>query len=430
MDIGSGAAESPTIEVTPTSRRSLCTNLNLAAFAAIVGLILLSGSPLWYDEVWYLKSVDPLLESGPTREWLRGLPGPAGPLYAVVHAGLKPLTGLQPRGVRLATVAMAAGCVLVLWRIVKGCTRVEAPFAIALSLMAAPMIHGVTGTAMTEIPAMLLFLLHLLLLMLSYQASAREEGPDATRAAGLAVAAGVLFGLAFSGRQQYLVVMPAAVVLGWYTPAFRVPMLLYFASGSVLPAYLVETWRGLSPPETAYVGSGLSFKHLALSFSYAGFTSLIYDAGMFWRNRKLCAAIVAAMCVLNLALGLSEQVPLMELANRYLGPTLKTVYARGANGVLFGLGVAFAAQLVERFIELTDQRDRFLQYLTIATVMTLATAVRITHGFAGRYILQALPLIVIITAANAPNTRAKAVRMAVATLIGLFSLSSYLRLTT
>src|SRR4051794_19074463 len=91
----------------------VCTAINVGAFLILLALAARGGVIyLQHDEGWYLETAEALRAKGLTAEFLRGLPGPAGPLYSVVHALFAPLTGLQRPGIRFVNMSLFALTVL------------------------------------------------------------------------------------------------------------------------------------------------------------------------------------------------------------------------------------------------------------------------------------------------------------------------------
>jgi hypothetical protein len=396
--------------------------VNLAGFLAVVALIVAWRVPFWHDEHWYLQSVAALRRQGPTVSFLRGLPGPAGPLYAVVHAACAPLTGLRPVGVRLVNALLFLLTALALAATLRR-RGVAFPALRASHLMAAPVLYGVVGTALTEVPAMLLFYAHLPLLLAAV-ARARAGGKGAG-GMGLAVVAGLACGAAILGRQQFLAALAAAPVLALGAVGATGPVLAaYAASALALPAVVFAIWGGLVPPETAWVGGGASPRNGALALSYAGLIYAIYDVRWIVRHRVAFALIVAAATAANLGLGVVELIPLKTLAWLYLPARAVPYYARASCGVLLGFGAAFLAHLGRQAWARKDDVEYL--YFCAALLAVLSSCFKVVHLFSGRYVAVVVPLLVLVAAGDAAaESWAKVARMALGCLVGLLSLYTY-----
>jgi 4-amino-4-deoxy-L-arabinose transferase-like glycosyltransferase len=403
----------------PTRATWACFAVCAAGFLGLMALVLLSPAGLWRDEIWYLPSVAELHRLGLSRAWLHGLPGPAGPLYAVVHAGLEPLTHLRPLGIRFATAGLTVLTVLALG-VAMRLRGIPSPFLRAPALIAAPVLAVSIGTAMTEMPALLFFCASLAALLAALGRAERAR-PGAIVLAALA---GLCCGVAITGRQQYLIALFAAVVL-WRRATWRVPA-VYLLLALAVPAPMFLEWRGLVPPLTRFVGEGISIVHGLLAFCYAGLIYCLYDVSWLARRRLLNAALIALAIGLNVSLGLLTRLPFHDLAHHYLPPGVRPYYGLVGCGAMLGFGIIFLGLLIHLVWERRD--DPFLVFLCLASVLLLAGSAKTNHIFASRYIATALPMMVIIGTERAPDTYGKAARLALGCVGGMLSLASDLTL--
>ena len=395
-----------------------CLSVCLTGLAVLVAVILTTSAGLWYDEVWYLRSVPELQRLGLSREFLRGLPGPAGPLYAIVHAVFAALTGLEAPGVRLVTFGLS----LLMFLALGAAMRLRGiPYAIpkAMGFVAAPMAWGPIATAMTEMPSLLFFCASLALLEAGLLRA--ERGGHAVTAAVFGVLAGLSCGVAIAGRQYFLTIPLASLIVlrraTW-------PVVSAFVVSSVaVAAPVFLAWGGLVPPAIVRV-SGISIAHGILSFSYAGLVYCLYDAGWLLRGWRSKLAVIALAVALNLAFGFLRLVPFLGVAMRYLSPGAMQLYARAGCGAMLGFGILFVAQMGRMAWE--RRHDAFFLFACAAAAALLAAPAKNAELFVGRYILTAVPLLMIIAAERAPDTYAKAVRLALGCVGGAFSLYAYL----
>ncbi|CAN5817205.1 hypothetical protein BH23PLA1_BH23PLA1_19120 [soil metagenome] len=361
--------------VPPVTR--VCFAVNLAGFAGLVTLVFLRTRQFWWDETWYLASVEALRAEGLSGSFLRGLPGPAGPLYACVHFLLEPVTGLRPLPTRLANIGLFVLTIIALGVALRA-RQVSYPLLKASYLLAAPITYGIVGTALTELPAMLCFCLSLALLLVALSPS-RRGTPTAI---ALAAAAGLDRGLESVGRQQHLMSLLAvsALAIGANLSARAVvpTLLVYLASASILPGAVFAVWGGLVPPATAYVGEGTSLAHLALSVSYAGLIYFIYDFTWIRKWWAPFVGIVLAGLLMNLSVGLIEHLPMQETAKRLLPAWALRYYSRGGSGLILGFGLAFSLRMVRPLFG----NDGGRRYFALATLLLLVTPAKITHMFA------------------------------------------------
>jgi hypothetical protein len=423
--IASPAPEGPggTVEAAAGGLRDVpgatwaCFAVCVVGYLALIAMVLTSKNDLWWDEVWYLRSVPELHRLGLSVEWIRGLPGPSGPLFALVHALLEPLTGLRSPGIRLATIGITALTVVALAAALKA-RRVPHAFPKAAGLLAVPMLYGAIGTAMTEMPAALFFCASLAAL---FAAAYRAERGDRS-AYPLAILAGVACGVAITGRQHYLMAPLASVAL-WRRRTWKVA-LIYGALGVGVPAPVFFIWDGLVPPFMQAEESGLSLAHGLSAISYAGVIYCLYDVGWLLRRPVAVALVVAACIALNVATGTLDHVPFLRVAMRNLSPTALHYYGLVASGVMLGFGLAFLLHLAGMAFE--RRGDAVDLFLCVASAILLAAPAKIVHMFAGRYIATSIPLLLILGTERSPDTYGKAARLALGCLGGLISLRVYL----
>ena len=396
----------------------ICFAVNVLAFAAICALVVIRTDGFWYDESWYLASVGSLRHQGAlSAEFLRGLPGPAGPLYAWIHYLLEPLTGLRPLPTRFATIFLFVLTVVVLSMAARA-SGIRFGGLRTPQLLGAPMIYGTVGTALTEVPAMFVFALHIAVLLTALRWIDRNR----PAAVGLGTLAGLLCGLAVAGRQTFLASLLALPVLGWKNRRAWPVLTACALSSLILPTIIFAAWQGLTPPKIAYVGQGFSPVNVFAAFAYAGIVYAIYDFSWILEHARRYGAIVLTGLVLNLAFGLLEQTPLIGTASRVLPDWGMPLYTRLFSGLFLGWGLVFMSKLVTI---LRDQ-SRMQRYLAFASILILGSALKVSIPYGGRYIVGCVPLLLLLALHRAPDTRWKAARMAVAAVVGLASLDTFI----
>jgi hypothetical protein len=395
--------------------------VNVGAFLilAVLATTRMKVVHLQHDEDWYQATAHTFRAEGLTVKFLREYPGGAGPLYAFVHALFAPLTRLEQPGIRLLNMflfILTVGAVAGLFRVQK----IGHPLASSWHMMAAPMMYGSVGGALTDIPALLFFSAHLPLLLLAVSAAGEAGSSARARSFGLAVLAGLCFGLAILGRQQYLAILAAVPLLGLGARAAWPVLAVFAASALAMPVPIFAIWGGLLPPAAQYAGRGISITYGLLSFAYAGAVYSIYDARFFLRLRGL--AIIAASVVVHLVLDIQEVVPSMTGAIRVLPEWLIPYFIPATCGFLIGVGICFLIEIAETAWEC--RRDRQMLFLVATAFVLLLTPLKINHLFSSRYVIPALPLILLIAERRCPDTPWKVLRMAAACALGL---SSYFR---
>jgi hypothetical protein len=400
----------------------ICFAISLGCFLAMVGLIVrysASRVPAG-DEKWYLETVDLLQRRGTTNAFLRELPGPAGPLFTFVHAVFEPLTHLRLLETRLLTAALAACTVLGLAATMK--LRGDAFAGLrAWQLFATPAILTVSGMTLTEMPAMALFMAQFPMLLLSVRMASSRPGA----AVGLAIVAGMLWGSAVLGRQQFLMTLPILPLMAFQYPrAWRV-FCAYVPAAIVLPLWVFVTWGDIIPPATQDFHRGHSLSNGILVLSYAAVAFCIYDLSWARGRSALIAAVIIAACgVGNLALDLKppgEHWTPARLAAEHILPTsLMPAYSKFARGLLVGFAGAFVACLLA-----TAARARKDLELTTMILMILAVplaSIKNTATFSPRYSAMILPFVLLVACERSADSPWRAARMAAAGALGLYSM--------
>jgi hypothetical protein len=284
-------------------------------------------------------------------------------------------------------------------------------------MMAAPMMYGSVGGALTDVPSLLFFVAHLPLLLAAVSAADAPDGAARARSVGLAVLAGLLYGVAVVGRQQFLAALVAVPILGLGSRRAWPALAAFVASGLAMPVPLFVLWGDLVPPASQFVSHGISVTYGLLSFAYAGAVYTVYDARFLLRPRYL--AIIAASVVAHLALDIREVVPSSTGALRVLPESLIPYFITTTCGLLIGLGICFLIELAAT--ALASRHDREMLFLVAVAFLLLLTPLKINHLFSSRYVIPALPIILLMAERRCPDTPWKVLRMAAACALGLGS---------
>lgn len=395
----------------------LCVLVPAIGFAVLILMILLSRTPLTYDEPWHLDTVTLLREKGLSADFLRSLPGPAGPLFSVVQGLFAPLTHLQPPGVRLLSAGCLAAVVIGVFLILR--TRHDSPqsWSMALSVICLPILWRSSGLALTELPP-LVFLAGFFACMLRLD----QDGSRARQLA-FAITGGLCLGIATLGRQPSLVAVGALPLL-WRDRRSVLPLALTVSTCALVIFPVFYIWGGIMPPRLNLIPSGINPGFGMLSFAYGAVLVLLLAPRYFIVTAPLIAVSILIGAILHFFIWEPTQVPLYSAAHRYLPPSLVMVYARLANTLMIAAGVLLIISIVRRAIE--DRKDRSMLFMSAACVLLLATPARVTHLFSPRYVSVAVPCLLYLTAPWSPPTFCKAIRLTVGVILGALSLWSFL----
>ena len=394
-----------------TMAAGIATNLALLAL-----LSFFVSKKLFYDEPWYLSTVALLDQHGLTADFLRALPGPAGPLYTLVHGALAPLTGLTPPGVRFVNVGFLGGTIVALFGILR-LDKSANPLVSALSFTAAPMIWVVTGIALTEMAATFFSVLALGFLWSAL------GGKSTWYSLLLAAMGGLCLGLAILGRQPLLVLLVPLPLFAIYDFRLASRVILFVIISLILPAMVFTVWRGLVPPRTGYVGDGIAPMHGLLAFTYAGCVMLVWSPAWFQMNFSFVVTIIAISCLGNAVVGFGQYEALHSLAIRFISPQMMPIYGRLVWGGLVSLGLIFLFAQVRHTWD--RRKDVKFVFLSVVVLLLLLSSMKITHLFSSRYVVSALPPLLLLAEPFTVAGRNKAFRILLGGVIGAVALYGY-----
>jgi hypothetical protein len=404
-----------------TDARTWLLALAAVQFIILIGFIFAHPVPPHYDEPWYLGTVKLLHEKGLSRQFLLDLPGPAGPLYTLVHAVFEPITHLRPPAVRLVNPLLL---ILTMGATYAALRRRDSADAASgtVAMLGVPMTWVICGMALTEMPAMLFVALSVLMLVMAF-----HEDPSGAMRLVWAALGGLFLGIAVLGRQPYLVLLGGLPLL---VRDIRrdVPVIGVFAALTVAvtaPVFLV--WRGMVPPTITEVGKGIAWHHGLWSFCYGAVIVLLL-APRFLRLgwAEWAVVIVAAVCVSFLVPG--QLIPMQTVARRALPASLLPLGQRMTAIGACAIALAFGLACVRRGLE--NRRDRVFIALLTGAGLLLLTPMKITHVFSSRYVVMALPLLVVVADRYTASNYWKVLRLALGSVLGFLSLLSYFSLAS
>jgi len=429
-----------------------------AAFFVISTVIIaLSPASFLYDEGYYFKYVSQLESKGLTLAYIKELSGPTGPLYGVVHKALAPVTSLQIVPMRVATNAMFALSGLLTLLTLYSVRSRNALVAPALAY-AAPFAGVTFGLALTEVPAMLAASLGILVLVraLVIINDNSESLPHEPRKAAVPFVAfwwlalaGILLAAAVWGRQNYLAVLFALPILFVRYRSFELASWLVVTSVfGLLSGLLFYVWGGLVPEASRFVSDinaqrpevfeaaasdggvffGLNPAFGILSLGYAAALFGFVAPAVFSLRVSILGSAAAASVLATLLLPQIRFLPSYDALAPRLGPDLIPVASMffGALLAFFGLWLLFSIALrccerMKQELPHTSKADgSFLRrgeqdhpcwllssaplsaklylFSAVAWLAVLATNMKISHQFSSRYVVVALPFMLITAA--------------------------------
>lgn len=399
----------------------------LLLWIVLAGLAAFSSKAPFFDEPWYLNHVGYIHEFGLGRRFLAEYPGYAGPLFPLLHWVLEPITGLRVPWVRLVNVALLGVTILLVGRTVR-ISGAGGTGSWGVMLLAAPMAWTVGGLALTEVPALVLVQSGILLLWVSWKRSGTIDGGVAVPLV-LALAGGVLVSLGIIGRQTYLALLAAPAAVGVFFREHRIPTIAFIVGALVVPALVFGVWGGPEPPFCRALyeeRAPLSLHHALLSFGYGSIVMLLISPRWFIGVPvRWVVAVFAAALAANVFLLHREWVPMRGVLSSLLPESLVGMIGVGTVAGLYTVAVVFGATLVHRGFDARKVNPELL-FATVAAFLLLLTPIRITHVFGSRYIVPAIPFLILAAAPGLVPSRWAIVRLVLGASLGIASLSGQL----
>jgi hypothetical protein len=294
--------------------------------------------------------------------------------------------------------------------------------------MAMPLIGVSAGLALTEMPGLLFCCAAIICLL------APKPKVEAPLSTVYGVIAGLCLAAAIMARQNYLLLLIAAPTLLVNASAvekLRVAVAITISLLLVIPIFLI--WGGLVPPKTASVGVGFSLYHVVLSLAYLSIIAMVIDFRQFLQfNRRLDIVAVAGItiCVAAAVFILGEFKPFTPLASwakRILPEPLLHWYAAMFPVTLCFCGVMFARWAIRSIASLLHRYDAHRAFFWASVILLCLSNGKIVHQFSSRYVVGAIPLLLLASPPPATFRPAYLIRVISAIIISEVALMGYFR---
>jgi hypothetical protein len=403
----------------------------IIAFADIFLVIAILHSPghMIFDETTNFEYVSVLQEYGLSVDFLRAIPGGAGPTFAFVYYPFRVGLGVDFPYIRLVSTVLLAASVLVLWRILAD-TQADrhsdstqaSPALLAGIFTCLPSVAVSAGMALTEMPAVFFTFVALSLLI-------RLQRHIVASVFSVATASGLAMGFAVLARQNILVAIPCLVLLFDWPNAgaprhamTAICLVALCALIVVLPVFIV--WGGLIPPLQAQIGAGVALSHGVLALAYAGVLTALLAPAFFRPLLNKTLAVAALVLALAFFAAFNEfHVPMHTVVVSVGG---ETTYA--LLGYVFPLVLSVVAALFLVGAAHHGWGARKLpvaRFLYCVTVIGLLSNAKNTAQFSSRYIFVFLPFLFLCLAGFVRNNWHLPIRLGIGAVISLASLVSY-----
>ncbi len=393
----------------------------VAVFACLAGLIAVSPRVLLYDERYYMEAAYFLVDRFDFGVLMQTrLDVAAGPLYAYLHYGLSPLTGLSPPAIRIVNLACLGLVIGVVGAVLRRLGYANA-WARAGLILAVPMIIPASGLALTELPAMACVAGAVLAVTVALGANSTP------RIWGLFAFAGLCAGIAILGRQTYLPALAGFVAVAAFDRRMAGPAALAIATALATIAPMVLAWGGLTPPWQTSLGGGISPVHGVLAFIYLAAAIVLiapqFVAAAFATRPRQAAALAIAGASAAICLVLGFRFPVATRVIDRLPDGIEPLAAVSLNAAMLTIG---ALTGLAALFNVWDRRsDRTVLLCGALTVLMTGTAAGITMQFSSRYVLGAFPFALILLQPWVRLNAATAARVVLGAALGFASLGAY-----
>jgi hypothetical protein len=407
----------------------------IIAFADIFLVIAILHSPghMIFDETTNFEYVSVLQEYGLSVDFLRAIPGGAGPTFAFVFYPFRVGLGVDFPYIRLVSAALLAASVLVLWRILADTQadrhsdpKQASPALLAGIFTCLPSVAVSAGMALTEMPAVFFTFVALSLLI-----RLQRHIVSSVFSVAVATASGLAMGFAVLARQNILVAVPCLVLLFDWPNAgaprhamTTICLVAFCALIVVLPVFIV--WGGPIPPLLAQIGAGVALSHGVLALAYAGILTALLAPAFFRPLLNKTLAVAALVPALAFFAAFDEiHVPMHTVVVSMGG---ETTYA--LLGYVFPLLLSVVAALF--LVSAADhcwgaRKLPMTRFLYCVTVIGLLSNAKNTAQFSSRYVFVFLPFLFLCLAGFVRNNWHLPIRLGVGAVISLASLVSYFR---
>lgn len=364
---------------------------------------------LIYDESYHLQPVRAALAHGWKGAWQHSSSA-SGPLYAWIQVATFPLTHLHPLGIRLTNL-------IFLFLTLGAVNRLTPHFFLLLSL---PPLWIFSGLGLTEMPALFLLALGLLLLKRALDSDSLQFRATSFFSMG----AGVCFGFAFLGRQPFLMALPAlaATFIRFHGPS-RPNVLVTSLVALPFPIALILCWHGLVPPGQEFTDSGLKPAHLFFSFAYAGlFLALLFPRLL--TGLAIPSAVGAGMgLIASFIIQANCPIPLESISTRLLPSMIQSFAPHLILAFFSGFVAFFCLYLFQPAKSIWE--NPFLFFCWTLLLLLCVTPLSVSHQFSSRYTGLAAPLLLLLAPNREPEFSLNWISRAAGALIGSLSLVSY-----
>lgn len=400
--------------------------ISLGGFLAIIFINATNTTGhLWKDEHWYLYDVALLHQYGFTKEFLLKYWGPAGPLYAVVHALFEPVTQLKANRLRLMNTFFLGLIILIISQIIIKKEGVKDLWVKSLSILSIPTIYVIGGMALTEMPAMLF--LSIALFLFTESLSNNSQTIKITQS----IAGGLCLSFAILGRQPYLLVIPCSLLFLIPIKNFRqnyLPVCLFIISSLLLPLYVFNIWGNIQSAKTIDTAKGINSFYGILGLGYGAIFTLLIAPAWFYipskKHLKYYLLGAAAIIISNVFLFQYSFLPMYTIIESTFTVNAAVTIAKIFASLIIILAAYFVISGLMRFFQKPFMPDA--SFYIACCFLIIATCFKVVHQFSSRYVAQAAPFMILMLAPYIKANSYKFLATIAGVVLGILSLLSFI----
>jgi hypothetical protein len=391
-------------------------------FTIILLLILNSPEKLLYDEPYFIKNLNLLLDNGLTKSNLFFYESQApGPLFQLVYYFIFKYFGIKFTIVKLRVfnfIFFNLGIFYFLKTFKSPCSKTF--WTTYFSVFSIPFIYPVFGLGLTECTSM--FFISLALYSLMSQKNIITNS----------LVYVISLALAMLGRQTFIVIIPA-IFLCLYLSKFTFSKKILFSLltiFSLVPIlYVINIWGGLVPPEQSVVSGkslfSISLQNGLLGIGYSAMTFFILNPilSIEYINKKVVflSGIIAVITELILKV---EYLPVGTFFSKF--DNLPTFFSYLFPFLILKLAVIYIYIIIKTiYRHFINQEVKRMTFLILASFM-IFTSFKIVHQFSSRYVAQyAFLSLNQEQIDDNKNIIVKVFLLVLGSILGLYSLYSY-----
>lgn len=377
------------------------------------------------DEAQHFANIELIKSAGLGEKFLMDYKCTPGPVYAVIQYFLSPFTADDVSRMRLVNIFFLGACILATYLLIRRfwpALSASLAAGISFSYLFIPVTYIAAGLGLTEFCGIFFLLCSLVVLLKAL------DHPLVSGKLLLAALAGVLLGFAICTRQPFLAVVPALFLL-WKDDKKPVQLTVLFTAAFfslILPAYIFSVWGGWVSP---YFQDRIAARFWApefgvLAFGYATIFMVILSPPWFRTflvlpDKKLNVGFITLLLIANYYFKWLEFLPNKALSWQF-SAGFQMLISNIFGSVVIYLSALFIKNLYLNYDVNRQQKGVALLYF--CAFLLIFSCVKNTLIFGSRYLLPAIPFLILIAAPSFTEKNRFLMIRVTAAVIGFASL--------